>query len=95
MQFSTKDNYVYSDRIVEYMLWNVITSHESIVGNVEYIQDLIPNIYSTKNNYGIWNNQLRSRIFDFSINNKKTKRLDLNGFVDKDTEQLLLNQYFS
>lgn len=95
MQFSTKDNYVYSDRIVEYMLWNVITSHESIVGNVEYTQDLIPNIYSTKNKYGIWNNQLRSRIFDFSINNKKTKRLDLNGFVDKDTEQLLLNQYFS
>lgn len=94
LQFSTKENYVYSDRIIEYLLWNVITSQETISNNVEYIQNLSVNLDPSQYIPGVWNNYTRSKMFNFSLNQKKSKKLDMNGFIDKDTEKFLINQIF-
>lgn len=95
LQFSTKENYVYSDRLIEYLLWNVINSHDKIDGNFLYVQQLAPNFTPKNFTDGIWNNYMRSKVYDFSTRNNKSTKLDLNGFVDKDTEKLLINQMFS
>lgn len=94
LQFSTHVNYVYSDRLIEYMLWNVICTHDKIYNNFEYIQQLAPNLDPSNYTLGAWNNYMRSQIYTFSTSASKSKRLDLNGFVDKDTENLLMKQLF-
>ena len=88
-------NFVYSNRLIEYLLWNVINTHDTISENVELAQELLP--YLNINSYtpGVWNNYLRSMLYDFSTSAKDTKNLDLNGFVDKDTEKLLMKQIFN
>lgn len=93
MQFDTKENYVYSDRIVEYLLWNVINPHDTVEGNFTFVQSLAP-LVPTNFTPGIWNNYTRSKLYNFATTQRNTKNLDLNGFVDKDTEKLLTNQMF-
>lgn len=95
MQFSTRKNFIYSDRLVEYLLWNVINSSDTIDENVEFVQDLLPNATPTKYTYGVWSNYLRSKVYEFSTKLKDSTNLDMNGFVDKDTEKLLMKQIFS
>ena len=95
MQLNCKENYVYSDRLIEYLLLNVITSQDTIDGNVEYIQQLSPVLVPHNYTVGIWNNYTRSKLFRYSINHKNTKGLDFNGFVDKDTEDFLIHQIFT
>lgn len=94
LQFSTKDNYVYSDRIIEYLLWNVICSQETIVGNIEYVQNIAPNFKPTVYTPGVWNRYMRYQLYKFCMQYKKSRKLDMNGFVDKDTEALLMNQIY-
>ena len=94
LQFSTHVNYVYSDRLIEYMLWNVICTHDKIYNNFEYVQELAPNLNPSNYVLGAWNNYMRSQLYTFSTSASKSKRLDLNGFVDKDTENLLMKQLF-
>lgn len=94
LQFNTKENYVYSDRFIEYLLWNVITSQEEIVQNIELVQDLTPSARYGHTIFGIWDKALRFKVYDFSTQSSGTKNIDLNGFVDKDTEKLLMKQLF-
>lgn len=95
LQFSTKENYVYSDRIIEYLLWNVITSQDTVSENVEYVQNLSPVLSPDNYTFGVWNNYMRSKLFNFSLTQKNSNKLDMNGFVDKDTEKLLIHQVFN
>lgn len=94
LQMDTEENYVYSDRIVEYLLWNVINPHDRIDGNIKYIEQLAPNLSPPQYTFGVWNNYVRSKLYEFSTSNPNSRKLDMNGFVDKDTEKLLENQLF-
>lgn len=94
LQFSTKENYVYSDRMVEYLLWNVVNPHDPIDGNIAHVEELAPNLVPSSYTAGIWSNYVRSKLYKFSVTNPNSKVLDLNGFVDKDTEKLLEDQIF-
>lgn len=94
-------SYAFNDRLVEYLLLNVIDSNDSIDKNIERIQKYVTSRNSEEklgsrykaNNYtvGVWDNELRKYIFDLVTkiyNNPVT--IDINGFVDKDTESILL-----
>lgn len=94
MQFSTKSQYTFSDRMVEYLLWNVICPLDEIYNNVQFVQNLIPLNFRSFTP-GVWNNYIRSQVYKFSMTQQKSNKLDMNGFVDKDTEKLLMSQLYN
>ena len=87
LQFNDKTTYPYANRLIEYLLLNVITSQEIIAKNIARVQQgLVPvNDYQ----YDVWDNKLRSDIFLNYQNVDFARQLDLNGFVDKDTEAII------
>lgn len=86
----------FSDRLVEYLLLNVIDSADELSGNVKRVQDAIrelPNsAYAISNSvYGIWSDSMREFIYNFMMSNPNVSvPIDINGFVDKDTERYLV-----
>lgn len=94
-------SYAFNNRLIEYLLWNVIDSNESIDKNIERIQKYITSYKLEKilgHRYkgvqytnGVWDGNLRRYVFDL-VTSKITNPLcvDINGFIDKDTETLLL-----
>ena len=63
--------------------------------NIEVIQDLLPDAVGANSTVGVWNNYLRAKLYRFSTSQQDSKKLDLNGFLDKDTEKLLMKQVFT
>lgn len=82
-------SYAFTGRLVEYLLDNVITSNDTISKNIKRAQESVN--FASKD--GIWNDDLRVSIFNRVIDNtNKLDRaipMDINGFVDKDSEKLL------
>lgn len=93
-------NYAFNDRLIEYLLLNVIDSQDEISQNIKRIQDYITsnkfyNTFNTKyrNNYikGVWDVNIRKYIYDLVTQKTKNNLIyDVNGFVDKDTESILI-----
>lgn len=93
-------NYAFNDRLLEYLLLNVIDSEDEISQNIKRVQDYITsskfyNTFNTKykNNYikGVWDVGMRKYIYDLVTQKTKNNLIyDVNGFVDKDTESILI-----
>ena len=88
LQFSDKVSYPFTDRLIEYLLQNVITNRDTIAGNVRTTQE---QVYIDKLD-GVWTEVLRAKIFEQYFNNKNQYKLDINGFVDKDVEKFLIRR---
>lgn len=82
-------SYAFTGRLIEYLLDNVITSNDIISKNIKRAQESVN--FTSRN--GIWDDNLRVSIFNKTIENaNKLDRvipMDINGFVDKDSEKLL------
>ena len=82
-------SYAFTGRLVEYLLDNIITSNDTISKNIKRAQESVN--FTSRN--GIWDDNLRVSIFNKTIENaNKLDRvipMDINGFVDKDSEKLL------
>lgn len=110
LQMSNGKQYAFSNRLVEYLVWNVICSTDDIDKNIERVQDYIsnnkivqynggsyrmseaPQLYPYTDTYtkGVWKDMMRKYLFDIGYFSKVLPiRLDLNGYVDKDIEQLV------
>lgn len=97
---ATTQNYAFSDRLIEYLLLNVIDSKEQISSNIERVQKYLStyksqqlnNMRLSKDDYrkGIWNRTLRKFIYDTVTNFSTPLIFDINGFVDKDSEKIIL-----
>ena len=102
LQMSDGNVYAFSDRLVEYLLLNCITSQETITDNIARIQTYASSSTNANRNLvlkyresytpGVWDDSLRSYLFGVM----KTARIytgkpqvDLTGYVDKDTEQII------
>lgn len=86
LQMNDKISYPFADRLIEYLLLNVITSMEIISQNITRVQEKCPVPKPVK---GVWDNVLRSSIYNYYQKQDEMSHLDLNGFVDKDTERLM------
>ena len=78
--------YPFSDILIEYLLYNVITNRDELgldIARTQYVVDK-----DTKNK-GIWVDVLRQKIYEKVINNKKNELYDINGYVDKVSEKIL------
>ncbi len=87
LQMNNNITYPYAKRLIEYLLLNVIHTRDEITKNIERIQDLFVNDVDSVPE--VWDNKLRSDVY---INYQKiplARKLDLNGFVDIDTETLI------
>ena len=91
LQLNDGNTYPFSDRLIEYLLWNVITSVDDIGQNIERVQ-YYANAFDINSEFipGVWSNYLRYIIYLNYNRDKKSKHLDINGFVDKDVEKFLL-----
>ena len=86
LQMNDGITYPFSDRLIEYLLLNVITTRDPITKNIERIQDLFTNYNGIPE---VWNNILRSNVYLEYQRSDMIEHLDLNGFVDIDTERLM------
>ena len=99
LKMNTTETYAFSDRVIEYLLDNVITHKDEFPTNVTKVQQAIYNldeIYKrsadgNKVSYGIWDNSIRPAIM--RIVEKYEDDIyfqDQDGFINKDVEDLLL-----
>lgn len=99
--------YAYSDRLIEYLLLNAITQEDDISKNIERVQSYISGYECDKFNgirfklpftKGVWNNEMRLFIYNLVTKNFTNKKvdsitIDVNGFVDKDSESIITRGY--
>lgn len=100
LQIPTNYPIAFNDRLIEYLLNNTITKDDPISDNIERVQSYISsNTNKVKNGSslssslytkGIWNDTMRVYLFNLMLNAKLNRaKVDLNGYVDKDTETII------
>lgn len=87
LQFSTKEQRPFSNRLIEYLLDNVITSRDDISLDIKLAQR------GRTSQTGIWDNNLRRAIYHDFMLSKHTRKLDITGYVDKDVENAIMKGY--
>lgn len=86
---NTNETYAFSNRLIEYLLQNTITSQDMIGTDIGTIQTASK--FNLFNDYvkNVWSTQLRYYLFYHYLEDSGARRLnkvDINGFVDKDIE---------
>jgi hypothetical protein len=95
LRLNDKNSYAFSDRLIEYLLLNVIDSSETLDGNIQFIQDTLGmNVYENWVYRGVWTDNIRYDAFNSYKSSKnrdyRLEMIDINGFIDKDMESFLL-----
>lgn len=92
-------SYAFSDRLIEYLLLNVITKNDLITKDISRIQEYISSNKSLQNNKqrytwkyisGIWDANMRFYIYDLVTQGITPQVIDINGYVDKDSESIII-----
>lgn len=86
LQLNDNNIYAFSDRLVEYLLLNVIDTIDPIWQNITRVRQYT-NIHSEID--GVWDNSLRAELFNRYMADNRTRKIDVNGFVDKDMEKFI------
>ena len=86
LKINDNNIYPFSNRLIEYLLHNVITDRDELGLDIGRIQYVVTNNTTTK---GIWNNDIRQNSFNRVIDNKNNEIYDTNGFIDKTSEKIL------
>lgn len=97
--FNTNETYAFSDRLLEYLLYAPIIRKDRIKDNIKRVQKYLSSDKALKvfgkkyeSSYikDIWDNNLRYFIYSLVTQQDKNPLfLDINGFVDKDSEQII------
>lgn len=100
-QIAGNVSYTFSDRLIEYLTYNVITSEETITQNISRIQQYASSYINAKLNHtepfnllsstpDVWDTKLQTYLFNLAKESKYIQnKLDLTGYVDKDIEQVI------
>lgn len=96
LQFNTKEQHPFSDRLIEYLIGNAITNSETeIYDNIARAQKALSSNYGA-NSYvrglpGVWSNDMRILFYEYMMANTATRSFNVNhdilGYVDKDVEK--------
>ena len=90
LQINDNNSYAFSDRLIEYLLINAITSDDEISHNIYTIQKELGLFNDPSIMRGVWDRKLRYIVYNTYMNRKDISKLDINGFVDKDTERYIM-----
>ena len=94
LRTNTGESYPFADRLVEYLVGNVITVNETIIDNIIRAKKVMalncnPKIRPLIADDGIWESLLQCLVYDY-INEKQNVNdinHDILGFIDKDVEK--------
>ena len=86
LQLNDHITYPFADRLIEYLLLGVICSRDEIFKNIERIQEVF---YPMEFIPQVWDNKLRNAVYLNFQRIGLATRIDLNGFVDSNTEALI------
>ena len=100
---SSDKSFAFSNRLIEYLLGNVIHNKEHISKNIYRVQDALTDItirgnntykYKLENSHshlGVWDDNIQQTVFSLVDELKDNMLLlDQDGFINKDVERLLL-----
>ncbi len=100
-QIAGSVSYAFSDRLIEYLTYNVITGEETITQNISRVQQYASSLINAKLNHtepfnislstpDVWDTKLQTYLFNLAKESKYIQnKLDLTGYVDKDVEQVI------
>ena len=98
---NSRMSYAFSDRLIEYLLNNIIHSKDNFPNNIKKIQNIFSSLSSdylskfvqNRATMGVWDSDLTNNIFsvvqEYSVLNDV---YDQDGNVNKDVEQILVNK---
>lgn len=89
LQLNDKITYPFSDRLIEYLLQNVITEQDWIGEDIIRVRNALSGYLHYDTNSVAWSDYLRITIFDLLMSSYKQTQQDLSGYVDKDAETYL------
>lgn len=99
LTYNTGVSYAFSDRLVEYLLLNVVTPLETLPTNISRVQQSLRRLspryrdrLTTKSAVlGIWDDAISTYIQDLVFRNQSIMEysLDHDGYINKDVESLL------
>lgn len=89
LQLNDGVTYPFADRLIEYLLYNVITGMDEIGEDITRVRKKLGNYLHYDPTEVAWSDYLRILIFDMYMNNSKSANLDISGYVDKETEQYI------
>lgn len=95
LRFNDGVQHPYAPRLLEYLVGNAITKEEDIPKNIYRLNQYIKdggyfNLATPK--LDTWWDDTRFGVYRFQSTHKELPRYDLNGYVDKDTEALLIKE---
>ena len=82
-------SYPFSDRLVEYLVNAVVTQTEYLDGNIQKVQEALKINHKT---LGIWDDSIRSYLYNYYTNDPSYEPLDDNGYFNKDIERLFIQK---
>lgn len=89
-----RNQYAFSDRLVEYLTLNVVDRDEEIENNITLFQGLLGLESYNEVAPGVWDDIMRYDSFELYKDNytsdERLRFLDINGFIDKDIERFLI-----
>ena len=99
LYYNTGVSYAFSDRLVEYLLLNVVYKRETISTNISRVQSSIGKLYDSYSkkllnrnaSYGVWDKDLQNYVYNLLQENtgKVFMPFDHDGNINKDIEELL------
>ena len=88
LEMGTSCSYAFSNRLIEYLLLNVVDNTDTIDNNTIKAQELFKLFNIKETMPGVWDNRLRFLLYKkFTANNNAC---DVNGFIDKDVEKMIV-----
>lgn len=89
LQLNDKITYPFADRLIEYILQNVITERDEIGEDILRVRNDLQGYLQYATDQVAWDDYLRITIYDLLKRQYGTKKLDISGYVDKDAEEYL------
>lgn len=91
LRMNDRNSYAFTDRLIEYLLDNVITPLDEVTGDIKRVQEA-----SGANKYfspieDVWDDKLRMLLYN-KYYEYTNSQVDINGYVDKDIEKYLLRK---
>ena len=90
---NTKNVYAFSDRLIEYLLLNVIDYQDEISKNTLRAQTYMNLLTKTGIQPGVFDVKTRYYLFKKYMEENDNIGYDITGFVDKDMEKFITRGY--
>ena len=90
LEVGATETFAFSNRLVEYLLLNVVDNMDTIDNNVTRIQKILKLDNRKDVIPSVWSDLLRCTLYKDYIKLDSAKHADITGFVDKDIEKMLM-----